>query len=167
MKADLFSGEASMRSPTVTINDSCVRIYYYFNNDKCVLNVYAGAQKKLCLDAINTEEWMIGQFYIENAEISIKFEAVKISDDDKACEVEIQMVEVTDGKCEPLGKYRLFRSSFIQMEYTYIIYIYIYIYIYISFNWIGIFCQHIFLLILSYCHIDFIIFGVNWLMYLP
>ena len=48
------------------------------------------------------------------------------------------------------------------------IYIYIYIYIHIgsicsliqiSLNMIDIFCLHIFLLILSYCRIDFIVFG--------
>ena len=32
---------------------------------------------------------------------------------------------------------------------------------------IDIFCLHIFLLILSYCRIDVIIFGGNWLRYLP
>ena len=44
--------------------------------------------------------------------------------------------------------------------------IYIYTYIYISLNMIDIFCLDIFLLILSYCHIDFMIFGGNCLMYL-
>ena len=57
-----------------------------------------------------------------------------------------------------------------------ILYIYIYIYVYlgsisslmhISLNIIDIFCLHIFLLILSYCRIDFIIFDGNWLMNLP
>ena len=46
-------------------------------------------------------------------------------------------------------------------------YIYIYIYTQISLNIIDIFCLHIFLLILSYCHIDFIVFGGNWLIYFP
>ena len=41
------------------------------------------------------------------------------------------------------------------------IYIYIYIYVQISLNIIDIFCLHIFLLILSYCRIDFIVFGGN------
>ena len=44
---------------------------------------------------------------------------------------------------------------------------YIYIYIQISLNIIDIFCLHIFLLILSYCRIDFIVFGGNWLIYFP
>ena len=44
---------------------------------------------------------------------------------------------------------------------------YIYIYIQISLDIVDIFCLHIFLLILSYCRINFIIFGGNWLMYLP
>ena len=37
----------------------------------------------------------------------------------------------------------------------------------ISLNIIHIFCLHIFLLTFSYCCINFIIFGGNWLMYLP
>ena len=41
--------------------------------------------------------------------------------------------------------------------------IYIYIYIFISLNIIDIFCLHIFLLILSNCRIDLIIFGGDWL----
>ena len=44
---------------------------------------------------------------------------------------------------------------------------YIYIYIQISLNIIEIFCLHILLLILSYCRIDFKVFGGNWLIYFP
>ena len=47
------------------------------------------------------------------------------------------------------------------------IYIYIYIYIQILLNIIDIFCLHIFLLILSDCCIDFIVFDGNWLIYFP
>ena len=43
--------------------------------------------------------------------------------------------------------------------------IYIYIYICIWLNIIDIFCQHIFLLILSNCQINFMIFGGNWLIF--
>ena len=42
-------------------------------------------------------------------------------------------------------------------------YIYIYIYIQISLNIIDIFCLHIFLLIFSYCRIDFLYSaGIDW-----
>ena len=47
------------------------------------------------------------------------------------------------------------------------IYIYIYIYMQISLNIIDIFCSHIFLLILTFCRTDLIVFGGNWLIYLP
>ena len=35
----------------------------------------------------------------------------------------------------------------------------------ISLNIIHVFCLHIFMLVLSYCRIDFIVFGGNWLIY--
>ena len=51
---------------------------------------------------------------------------------------------------------RLLRQSCLTFTLTlYLQYIYIYIYIYISFNIIDIFCQHIFLLIHTYCCIAF------------
>ena len=59
----------------------------------------------------------------------------------------------------------LFYNIFFQILST--IYVYINILIQISLNIIDIFCLHIFLLIRSYCHIAFIIFGGNWLMYFP
>ena len=63
---------------------------------------------------------------------------------------------------EPCLKERLLRNYTHTHTHTHIyIYIYIYIYIQISLNIIDIFCLHIFLLILSYCRIDFIVFGLN------
>ena len=58
------------------------------------------------------------------------------------------------------------RQLYLLYIYTYI-YIYIYIYIQISLNITDIFCLHIFLWILSYCCIDFAVFGGNWLIYFP
>ena len=37
----------------------------------------------------------------------------------------------------------------------------------ISLNNIDLFCLHIFIYLVSSCRIDFIVFGVNWLMKLP
>ena len=69
-------------------------------------------------------------------------------------------------KNTPMYGNKYILTQFKSSQCSYIIYIYIYIDTYFVEHNRHFLSTH-FLLILLYCRIDFIIFGGNWLMYLP
>ena len=87
----------SMKSPTVDLHDSCVRIRYQLFSPVTTLIVYENLQVKFRLPFSNRDLATV-QFYVNNSRMYLKFETSK-----KNSNASIDSVSVIKGSCPVLG----------------------------------------------------------------
>ncbi|CAE1328777.1 CORIN [Acanthosepion pharaonis] len=96
---DIFS----LKSPSRNLSDNCIQISYRLGGKYCGLNVYTSYNnhKYLSLKENNNTDWQKAQFYIQNAETSLIFEA-DIRTYWLYCTINIDKIAILNGKCPNL-----------------------------------------------------------------
>ncbi|CAE1138337.1 unnamed protein product [Acanthosepion pharaonis] len=93
----------SLKSPSRNLSDNCIQISYRLGGKYCGLNVYTSYNnhKYLSLKENNNTDWQKAQFYIQNAETSLIFEA-DIRTYWMYCMLNIGKISILNGTCPNL-----------------------------------------------------------------
>lgn len=106
MMTALEAGNYVLKSPTVDLLDSCVRIHYQLHGVGCILNIYEN-QTTLYVLATNEDWiWTTVQFYIGQARMHLKIEMAG----NEGCELSVDEVSVVKGSCPKLDCPRLMHT---------------------------------------------------------